>query len=117
MSDTERAPEPASQSLIHRPLSRRQILRGGLVASGAAFLAACGQSAATSAPSAAPSLLRPPHRRCGTAAPSAAATAAPSAAATAARDGSTHGRRDGGADAWPPEDFAASSCTTSPAAT
>ena len=86
MSDNVRSPEAGDgQSLIQRPFSRRQVLRGGLVASGAAFLAACGQSAATQAPTAAPATAAPATAAPATAAPATAApaTAAPATAAPA----------------------------------
>ncbi len=61
-----------ARSLIQRQLSRRQVLRGGLIAGGAAFLAAC-QGAVTPTPSAAP-----------TTEPTSAHTAPPPVASTAA---------------------------------
>lgn len=68
MSDHSRS----AQDLLKASLSRRQVLQGGLIASSAAFIAACGGTAATQAPTAAP-----------TAAPTTApATQAPSAAPT-----------------------------------
>src|SRR4051812_20967578 len=71
--DTRISDAAEDQSLIRRPLTRRQVLRGGLLAGGAAFLAACG-TAATPAPTSAPSAAA-------TAAATAAPTAAPSSAA------------------------------------
>jgi ABC-type glycerol-3-phosphate transport system substrate-binding protein len=70
MPDVVRSTEAGDgQSLIQRPLSRRQVLRGGLIASGAAFLAACG-SAATPAPATpAPATAAPATAAPATAAP------------------------------------------------
>ena len=70
-----------------RPFSRRQVLRGGLIAGGAAFLAAC-QAAATpnptGVPPSAPTSTSTPGRTSAlTDAPTAAPTVAPTEAATA----------------------------------
>lgn len=43
------------QSILETSLTRRDVLRGGLLAGGAAFLAACGTNATTASPTAAPS--------------------------------------------------------------
>ena len=105
MSDSVRSPEAAEgQSLIQRPLSRRQVLRGGLVAGGAAFLAACGAAATP-----APRRPRPP------------ATAAPARSARPRRSrchGRSRDRRPGnGCADRARRTSRASSSTTSPAAT
>ena len=85
--------QPSSgHSLIARPLSRRQVLRGGLIAGSAAFLAAC-QAAVTpsstdtrvDAPDS-PTTSAPPAAS--TAASTASPTAAPTATSTAAPTGS-----------------------------
>jgi ABC-type glycerol-3-phosphate transport system substrate-binding protein len=77
MPDVARSPEAGDgHSLLERPLSRRQVIRGGLLAGGAAFLAACG-AAATPAPTAAPATAAPASAAPATAAP-ATPTPAPS---------------------------------------
>lgn len=68
---------PGTTSRVTAALSRRDVLKGGLVAGSAAFLAACGASSTSSAPSAAPST--PPAS-----APPASAPPAPTASATPA---------------------------------
>ena len=54
MADVIRSSEAdLGQSLLERTLTRREVLRGTLLAGGAAFLAACGTS--TASPSSSPS--------------------------------------------------------------
>jgi ABC-type glycerol-3-phosphate transport system substrate-binding protein len=77
MADLPRTP----QDLANLPLSRRQVLRGTLVAGGAAFLAACNATSNTPAPTVAPSSAAPSAAPTQAPASSAAASAAPSSAA------------------------------------
>ena len=71
MTDLEPRAAAESQPLLQRPVSRRVVLRSGLMAGGAAFLAACGaQTPSASAPPASSS------------APSAPASSGPPASAT-----------------------------------
>lgn len=67
------ADDHAISRALRTPLTRRQVLSGGVTAGTAAFLAACGGAASTPAPTAAP-----------TAAPTTAPTAAPPTAAPTA---------------------------------
>ena len=70
MAELDRTSAPESQPLLQRPVSRRVVLRSGLMAGGAAFLAACGaQQPSASAPAS-------------STAPSAPASSAPPASAT-----------------------------------
>ena len=60
--------ESTIKTMLSGPLSRRDVLKGGLVASSAAFLAACGAATTSSAPapeSAAPASAAPGQRRTG----------------------------------------------------
>jgi ABC-type glycerol-3-phosphate transport system substrate-binding protein len=87
MQDVHDSPEiDGGDSLTRRSFTRRQLLKGSLVAGSAAFLAACGTSA-TPAPTAAPPTAAPtaaPPTPAPTAAPpTAAPTAAPPSASAA----------------------------------
>jgi hypothetical protein len=66
--------ESRVNALLSGPLSRREVLRGGLIASSAAFLAACGAATTSSAPaeSAAPATAAPASDAPATEAPTAA---------------------------------------------
>jgi ABC-type glycerol-3-phosphate transport system substrate-binding protein len=76
-----RADPAAKGSLTQRPFSRRDVLRGGLFASGAAFLAACGAAQQSSAPpTQAPTSAAPSASASGSTAPSASATPEPTVA-------------------------------------
>ncbi len=75
-------PRRTADELLKASLSRRQVLKGGLLAGSAAFLAACNSSVATQAPAtAAPATAAPATAAPATAAP---ATPAPTAAASSA---------------------------------
>jgi ABC-type glycerol-3-phosphate transport system substrate-binding protein len=71
MADLPRSPE----ELANVRLSRRQVLRGTLVAGGAAFLAACNATSSSSAPSAAPATAAPASAGPASAAPASSAPA------------------------------------------
>ena len=94
-------------SRLTSAVSRREVLKGGLIAGSAAFLAACGASTTSSAPSAAPTSGTPASAAPPSTAPSAAPSASPVSYAGVTLNNSTGGYSipafQIGLDAWKAE--------------